>query len=393
MAYLNVKNLMNDCADPSAYNFEMECNYEDYKALPLFERYLVYKSTAVGDDILKIAEKNRERDERRAEGCYHEAANYCVDNYQKYPNLTDCDGWDGRCKLAVDLYEQLWGWRDGEQRKGNSLSRTVEPIGALGGDTLNSVQTTLNCYLQDIIEHNPAYRHYLLGRASIRFCIQLYCLYGKGFIEQLMRNKELFQFVNFTHRIGNLVLTPSGYNKHRGKEKTMRDYVDLSLFNLLHDCDGKGREYFGENPKERGKRFAVYINFSFLWDNVEKSAEGIYEVLPLCDSHRLKMQDWNRLGIWDDKNVLPKKEELESLCRNMNRRIIRRGMFMTAMLEISMKAPDLYAHLMQKVFLTERVYDGYREVIEAIIEEIRASSVDISQAAAIADRLEDMRSW
>lgn len=53
MAYRNIKKLMQDCASPSTYNFELECDYEDYKALPLFERYLVYKSTALGDHILK----------------------------------------------------------------------------------------------------------------------------------------------------------------------------------------------------------------------------------------------------------------------------------------------------------------------------------------------------
>ena len=118
------------------------------------------------------------------------------------------------------------------------------------------------------------------GNASIRFCIQLYCLYGKGFIEQLVKNEELSRFVNLTHSMGNLVLIPGGYNRRRGMAKEIRDYADLSLFNLLHDCDGKAK-YFGEDSKEREKRFNRYINFSFLWDYVEKSAEGIYEVRPI----------------------------------------------------------------------------------------------------------------
>lgn len=383
MAYRNIKKLMQDCASPSTYNFELECDYEDYKALPLFERYLVYKSTALGDHILKEAEKSG-LDERWAEGCYHEAANFCVDSYRKY-DLPDCDGWGGRCKLAIDLYQQLWGWKEGD----SSLYRAVEPI-VLGGDTFNSVQTTLNRYIHNIVENDSEYKQHIMpgGNASIRFCIQLYCLYGKGFIEQLVKNEELSRFVNLTHSMGNLVLIPGGYNRSRGMAKEIRDYADLSLFNLLHDCDGKAK-YFGEDSKEREKRFNRYINFLFLWDYVEKSAEGIYEVRPLCDSHRLKMQTWDSLGIWDDKNVLPKKEELEDLCRNINRGIARRGVFMTAMLEISMKFPDVYALLMQKVFLTERVYDGYGEVIAAVKEQIRTCSADISRAAAIVDKLED----
>ena len=171
MAYRNIKKLMQDCASPSTYNFELECDYEDYKALPLFERYLVYKSTALGDHILKEAEKSG-LDERWAEGCYHEAANFCVDSYRKY-DLPDCDGWGGRCKLAIDLYQQLWGWKEGD----SSLYRAVEPI-VLGGDTFNSVQTTLNRYIHNIVENDSEYKQHIMpgGNASIRFCIQLYCM-------------------------------------------------------------------------------------------------------------------------------------------------------------------------------------------------------------------------
>ena len=147
MAYQNVKQLMSNCEDPAVYDFTLECDYEDYRALSPFERFLTYKSTAVGECILSDIERG-ESDERTAEGCYHEAADFCVDNCCKYPDLTDWDGWDGKCGLAVDLYERLWGFREDRPRRGSSLFRTVQPFGALGGDTLNSVQTTLNCYLE-----------------------------------------------------------------------------------------------------------------------------------------------------------------------------------------------------------------------------------------------------
>ena len=43
---------------------------------------------------------------------------------------------------------------------------------------------------------------------------------------------------------------------------------------------------------------------------------------------------------------------------------------MASMLEISIKYPEVYDRLMQEVFLTEQVYDGFDEVIEVIREKL-----------------------
>lgn len=388
MAYQNVKQLMSNCEDPEAYDFTLECDHEDYKALSSFERFLIYKSTAVGERILYDIESGKP-DERTAENCYHEAADFCVDNCRKYPDLTDWDGWDGKCELAVDLYKHLWGWIAGEQRRYSSLFRTVEPFGALGGDTLNSVQTTLNCYLEVLKDEQEIYRQQLLpnpkdpkkpSNASIRFCIQLYRLFGEDYMKQLAGKKELSCFIQLTHTMGNLLLVPAGYNGYRGGAEQIRDYADLSLFNLLHNCDGNSGRFLGEDEETRKRNGTKYINFSFLWDYVKKTTDGTYEVLPLCDSHRLKMQTWDVMGIWDNSNVLPKAEELEELCKNISNRIIKRGRFMKAMLTISMRYPDTYTRLMQEVFLTERVYGGYGEVLEAIREKLRPCEEDVYEA-------------
>lgn len=400
MAYQNVKQFMSNCENPAVYDFTLECDHEDYMALSPLMRFLTYKSTAVGERILSDV-KGGKPDERTAEGCYHEAADFCVDNCRKYPDLTDWDGWDGKCKLAVDIYEQLWGWREGQQRRGSSLFRMVKPFGALGGDTLNSVQTTLNCYLEALKDEQEIYRQQLLpnpkdpkkpGNASIRFCLQLYQLFGKDFLKQLSGNEELSCLIQLTHAMGNLALVPAGYNGYRGGAKQISDYAELSLYNLLHNCDGKGGKYFGEDEETRKRNITRYINFSFFWDYVKKTEDGAYEVLPLCDSHKLKMQTWAVMDVWDEKNVLPKKEELEELCRNINSRIIRRGRFMQAMLEISMKYPDIYTRLMQEVFLTERVYDGYGEVIEVIRAKFSICAADVYKTVAvILDDLEETR--
>ena len=72
MAYKNVKQFMRNCEHPAEYDFTLECDHEDYKALPLLEQFFTYKSVAVGQRILSDIESGRP-DERTAEGCYHEA--------------------------------------------------------------------------------------------------------------------------------------------------------------------------------------------------------------------------------------------------------------------------------------------------------------------------------
>ena len=75
MAYQNVKQLMSNCENPAAHDFTLECDHENYMTLSPFERFLTYKSTAVGGRILSDI-KSRKSDERTAEGCYHEAAHW-----------------------------------------------------------------------------------------------------------------------------------------------------------------------------------------------------------------------------------------------------------------------------------------------------------------------------
>lgn len=265
----------------------------------------------------------------------------------------------------------------------------MKPFGALGGDTLNSVQTTLNEYLKALNEEKEIYRQHLKDNTSIQFCLQLYCLYGRDFVKQLAEKEELVRLIQLTHTMGNFGLVPAGYNRARGLSRQMRDYFDLSLYNLLHNCDGMSGKYFGEDEETRNHNFVRYINFSFLWDSVKKR-DNIYEVRPLCDSHKMKMHVWDRMGTWTPENVLPKKEELDQLCISINSWIIRRGLFMEAMLKIAVRFPQVYKNLKQEVFLTGQIYDGYGEVIEAVRETLRHSAADeIREVSTIMDDLEE----
>ena len=177
MAYNNVENLLKECTNPEIYNFEYECDYEEYKALSPLERFLLYKSTGEGQKI-----SNSYVHEQEDVKYYYRAALFSLDNYWRYPNLVDCDGWDGECSLAIDLYRTLWNWKAYGAKHWVSQLGELEGLGSFGGDTLNSVQTTLNQYLEFMLEDNEEYRQHMEGknpRASIMFYLQLYCIYGR----------------------------------------------------------------------------------------------------------------------------------------------------------------------------------------------------------------------
>lgn len=356
--YRSVIKLLQECPSPVQYNFELECGYNDYASLPPIERFLTYKAKALGKIMSKVR-KDKLLKGIEVEKCYYpEAERFCAECDDKYPLIEDCDA----SGLAVSLYDTLW------LRTDLSL-----PFGNLGGDTLNSVQTSFDCYLSAIAnaKENEAYLKEKRGNFSLRYCIQLYRLFGDEFIQKLSKNKALIEFINLYHTMGNFWLVPKGYNQHRGKSATIRDYADLSLFNLLYNCDGN-TSYFGENEEERKQKFTRYINFSFAWDYVRETPSG-YEVLPLCNSHNDKMCNKEK---WDGQNVLPKYDELEDLCSNINSRIIRRGLFMKAMLKIAAKYPDAYKRLINEVFLSEQIYDGYNAVLCSVRETLRSFSPD-----------------
>ena len=389
MAYNNVVNLLKECTNPEIYNFEYECDYNDYKALSPMERYLIYKSTGEGYKI-----SNSYVHEHEDIQYYYRSALFSLDNYWRYSNLADCDGWDGECSLAVDLYKTLWNWKPYGKKDWQSQFGEIEGLGSFGGDTLNSVQTTLNQYLEFMLDDYEDYRQHMEGknpRASIMFYLQLYCIYGKDFTAHFEKKAELIQFIEFCHTLGNLVIVPAGYNGYRGSQSFIKDYADLSLDNLKYSRDG--RNFLGENDKIRKRNFRKYINTLFLWDCVDEN----YNAVPLCESHSKKLELLKKQNTESDEEfVLPCKEEIEDLCRNINYRIKRRSIFMTAMLKIALginmdgtaeklkytydekygkwadwSVSGIYKKLMEDVFMTDKVYSGgYEEVVEVIKDKI-----------------------
>lgn len=338
-------------------------------------------------------------------------------NFLKYKGLPkfcdfDCDGTVRKNYLKQgyyswfprEIYRTLWNFQD--LCRVNDVEfkfYTIRQFGyscyaddmQMGPDTMNSFWITFSAYL--ISNYGDTYRWNNFKNTvffkegengkqrdradEIKELIEA--------DENYIRSEKIKEFAERTHTVGNLILVPAGYNGYRGTHPCIKDYFDLSLDNLLHVRDGK--RYLGEGSGIRRQNFIRYINTFFLWDYVD----GNYEVLSLCESHEKQMETQRNTGTLEAKGVLPEKEEIDDLCSNIDDRIQRRGLFVTAMLQIAMSigidgeeaelkyiydgkyrdkwenwnVSGVYKKIMEEVFLTEHIYTGgYDEVIEMIEE-------------------------
>lgn len=340
-------------------------------------------------------------------------------NFLKYKGLPkfcdfDCDGTIRKNYVRQgfyswfprEIYRTLWNWRDQGKSRGREFKYvTIRQFGRscydcdmqMGPDTMNSFWITFSAYL--ITNYGDTYRWNNFkntvffkegenGRQrdradGIKELIEA--------DENYIHSDKIKEFAEWTHTVGNIVLVPAGYNGYRGTQPCIKDYLDLSLDNLVHVWDGFA--FLGEDYEVRKRNYNKYINTFFLWDYVDEN----YEPVPLCESHKKQMETQRKTGRLEAKGVLPPKEEIDDLCGNINGRIRRRGLFVVAMLRIAMgidldgKDVDLgytydgkyrdewaawnvsgvYKKIMEEVFLTEQIYvDGCDEVINAIKERI-----------------------
>ena len=340
-------------------------------------------------------------------------------NFLKYKGLPkfcdfDCDGTVRKNYLKQgyyswfprEIYRTLWNWQDLCRTEDVEFKfYTIKQFGQscyksqmqMGPDTMNSFWITFSAYL--IANYSDTYRWNNFkntvffqdgdnGRQRDR------ADRIKAFIEadeNYIRSEKIKEFAKWTNTVGNLVLVPAGYNGSRGTQPCIKDYFDLSLENLV--CGWDENRYLGENSKVRKQNFIRYVNTFFLWDYVDKN----YKPIPLCTSHKKQMETQHKTGRLEAKGVLPEKEEIDDLCSNINDRIQRRGLFVIAMLKITMgidsegkdvdleytydgkyrdewadwKVSGIYKKLMEEVFMTDTVYSGgYKDVVKVIKDRI-----------------------
>ena len=211
----------------------------------------------------------------------------------------DCDSWNDTCDLTTEIYQTLW-W-DKKIPWANSITSRN-----FSGDTMNSFATIFNAYAERT-SFKDSYTSY---NTELEF-------------REKVRN-ILGEYVSRVSWIGNFILVPHNYSGSRGRSKELKDYWDLSLNNLL--TNGDEQNWLSHT----NLTFRKYINTFFLWDYVSKG----YRVLPLFPSHQALLTPW--------KMIHPRREgakeginEFKLFTTNVNSRILRRGIFMMAMLKIA----------------------------------------------------------
>lgn len=230
-----------------------------------------------------------------------------------------------------EIYRILWNWQDlcgtDEEFKNMPIKRFAKSCYEnidMGPDTMNSFWTTFCAYLVsflgDTYQWNK-FKNTFLFKDGENEGQRERALRLKHDIEnqseERINNENIITFAQLTHTMGNMVLVPAGYNSYRGTKNYLKDYFDLSLDNLLYSWDYNN--YLGKEDAKRRWKFKKYVNVFFLWDYVDNA----YNVSPLCNSHREKMQK----RTLNHTFVLPEKNEIDHLCSEVNQRIKRRCLF------------------------------------------------------------------
>lgn len=350
MAYKSIEELVKS-EKPWEYSFEKQCTTNDYDKNEPLDRYFIYKATGVKESGKAPEFKN--------------GIEFCKESRDKYGNIPDCDGSGGDCKLVIELYEKLWCWEEGACKRNTLLKLNNKTFGEnkFGGDTINSVQTSMGKLVEHLISlsSEESKLFYKKGQywdkekgcykqakpQSIIYCLELYKC--DGFVQKLKETFDVLEkYVGAYHSLGNFVLVPAYFNGKRAIPTS--DFWDSSLAWLKKD--GFGDFKAGD--------FNKYINYFFLWDYVNgDDGNGKYKIQKLFESH-----DKIEQGIWT--NVT--SEEAEEFMKKAINLIERRGIFMTAMLRLKDQIGDDYNDLREKVFETNAVYSGYAEVIEEIVK-------------------------
>lgn len=242
----------------------------------------------------------------------------------------DCDSWNGTCELTDEIYETLWGCKR-------------------GGDTMNSFATTLKIYTDlSCIKSKEKYDT------------------DKAFRDDL--EKTFGCYAEAVSCIGNFVLVPNRFNGFRGKSSFLQDYWDKSLYYLQQTAK--------DNHWLFSLTFNKYVNYFFLWDYVIcTDSNSDYKVKRMFS---VNFQSANSKILDNYNRETPEKEEILIFLKNAQWAIKRRGIFMTAMLKLRVadneKYKEQYKLLQDKIFASEKCYNGYQDVFKSIknMEEYKA---------------------
>lgn len=257
----------------------------------------------------------------------------------------DCDGYNGACSLTVEIYQILWP----EQVKSSNF----------GGDTMNSFAHTFGNYVG----------------GSYRKAYSLYCGDNRDLSQNIRTTFE--EYARQVSCLGNFCLVPLGYNRYRGDNRqSIRDYWDLSLDNLKYNKDHK------DWLDQVSMSFKQYISTFFLWDYVEKD----FKVVPLFKSHGEKMGPG---APYPYQSPYPERTEFRAFTSNANIRILRRGIFMVAMLRIATdpECGDDYENRIVPILSA----DDCPETMTGVLDKLKGDSESVGLSSKAIDILRQIR--
>lgn len=435
MAYKKIEALIQDeniegkSKKPWEYSFEKECETNGYNGEEPLDRYFIYKSIFIAGKP-NVFENSRD---------------LAKTNKNMYGKIPDCDGSDGKCALAIDLYERLWNSKKGAdtffQMNDLTFGKSL-----FGGDTMNSVQNSLMSeFIKYLVHTCNEYKEKSIydkdkppvNPKSTKFCIELYSykVFAKNddlpeidFISDLKKNFDgIEKYVDAYHTLGNFILVPKYFNGLRNSKTN--DFWDSSLVWLKKDgficlnalpkkskndntlvvcaqCEKDEKKEIVTVSGERSlndyltnydittvyhfkkEYFTKYINYFFLWDYVKyfEHKNGIkeYIIKPLFPLHKhinegsvLNHDSWCGLSDPNDPDSMETlKENACEFMKNATNLIIRRGIFMTAMLRLQAEIGDTeYGKLRDEVFAADTCYQSFEAVIEIILNRLKNNEI------------------
>lgn len=258
------------------FDFTNDCFNEEYmeENCPVY-KYILYRVSKYKSPIL-----------------YREAEKFRKINKNKYTTVDDPDS--GSLLLQV-LYEDLYDvqkFRDSslfiKEDKGKAdVDKKDENVDIMG-DTMNSVQSSLNSYIEQCLEKENANFKDIRKKSkekyypvSFTYFLELFLRYKKKILEGL-EEVNASELMETYHTLGNFIVIPTGCNGPRGV-CILKDYWDLTLaciYNwysqkenredrIVKVIDNKCLEYnigmiFAEESSL--KKYVKWLNLFGTWD-------------------------------------------------------------------------------------------------------------------------------
>ncbi len=179
---------------------EEACSYDFREEIMAFggvrdglERHIIYKAIGIAEEDNEDVKNVKDPDKWTA---YKEAQAI----YAKHKDTIYVPGGEAdSCNLLQTLFQKLW--------------KDKLPEGAVGGDTMNSIQTTINR---------------LLGTKSVRKMVEQYAKHQAAIPEKVAGAAGAVEFLKYAYTIGNFIPCPVGCN--RPATSATKDYWDLTLY-------------------------------------------------------------------------------------------------------------------------------------------------------------------